>query len=166
MNWRIVCNVFVPMLQTKSNSNGSLVAVQLPSGRGLVGFIYKQIVGQRPIPRPPILQREAKFWPTGTAPRGSRVPWDPKMPIPCWIGVSLVSGRNLYYRMVFLKIFWHQGYTTTLDPLGAVPVGQNLASLCRIGGLGIGLWPTITPVSDRVWPLASAPEVYLKDVFA
>ena len=32
---------------------------------------------------------------------------------------------------------------------------QNLASFCRIGGLGIGLWPTITPVSDRVWPLAS-----------
>ena len=63
--------------------------------------------------------------------------------IRCWIGVSLVSGRNLSYRVVFLKIFWHQGYTTTLDPLGAVPVGQNLASLCRIGGLGIGLWPTI-----------------------
>ena len=123
MNWRIVCNVFVPMLQTKSNSNGSLVAVQLPSGRGVVGFIYKQIVGQRPIPRPPILQKEAKFWHTlGTkgglgchgiqiCPIGQAIPL-----IRCWIGVSLVSGRNLSYRVVFLKIFWHQGYTTTLDP--------------------------------------------------
>ena len=39
----------------------------------------------------------------------------------------------------------------------AVPECQNSASLCRIGGLEIGLWPSITLVSDRFWPLASHP---------
>ena len=67
--------------------------------------IYK-IIGQRPIPRPPTLQKKAEFCHSGTG--------------------TQCQCQN----------------------------SKNSASFCRIGGLGIGLWPIITRslTGSGLWP--------------